>query len=150
MRRKITTEKQLRAAKPNNWTPKDSPAQSPEARALHAMQYYLKGHVKNDAPALFMLMTSLDLLADEGVLAPKLVEALARGICQSFAQPDRPPPKKAKTTTTVMISLEIKGDTDDAFQVVDEILDKGILQDAINYYDGDVGSDLEVVSAVSL
>lgn len=37
-----------------------------------------------------------------------------------------------KPTTTIIIRLEIKGDPAEAYAVVDDILDSGVLQDAIN------------------
>lgn len=47
----------------------------------------------------------------------------------------------------IIIELEIDGDADDAAYVAGEILDEGILQDAINFHEFDA-SELHVESAV--
>lgn len=142
---RLSNEKQLRAAKPNQLTPKDSPASSPETQALHALQFYMDGDVKNDIPALFMLMNALSRLHDEGVVATKLTERLARGICQRYSYPDR-----ADKNVEIQISLVIDGEADDAQTVVESLLDNGVLQDAINEHDNDDVGELRVLSAVML
>lgn len=63
--------------------------------------------------------------------------------CVYHARPNDPTPR-----TTIAIRLEIEGDADDAYNVVERVLDEGTLQDAINGHDeGDAG-DLHVVSAL--
>lgn len=50
--------------------------------------------------------------------------------------------------TKIIIELEIEGDVDDAFHVVDKVLDAGVFQDAINEYEHG-GDSVVVTSAVS-
>lgn len=47
----------------------------------------------------------------------------------------------------LIVELEIEGDEKNAYAVVDDILDGGVFQDAINDHDGDAGP-LRVKSAV--
>lgn len=50
----------------------------------------------------------------------------------------------------VLVRLEIEGDQAQAFEVVDKVLDEGVLQDAIaGYADASDGGALEVTSAQS-
>ena len=50
-------------------------------------------------------------------------------------------------TTTITIKLKIEGGTADASYVIDEILDSGLLQDAINDHEYDAG-ELRVLSVM--
>jgi len=50
----------------------------------------------------------------------------------------------------VVIELELEGTEDDAFRVIDNLLDAGVVQDAINEAAGDLGLALVVMSAVSV
>jgi hypothetical protein len=55
--------------------------------------------------------------------------------------------KKKTKTTIVTITLEIAGPSVTAERAVEEMLDAGVLQDAINEYESD-GGKVTVVSAV--
>lgn len=50
----------------------------------------------------------------------------------------------------VVIELELEGAEDDAFRVIDNLLDAGVVQDAINETATDLGLALVVRSAVSV
>ena len=50
----------------------------------------------------------------------------------------------------VVIELELEGTEDDAFRVIDNLLDEGVVQDAINEAAADLGLALVVKSAVSV
>jgi hypothetical protein len=55
-----------------------------------------------------------------------------------------------KATTTVWLKLEIEAaDSDDAYAVVDELLDQGILQDLINSHEMEGYGKLLVTSAIA-
>jgi hypothetical protein len=47
----------------------------------------------------------------------------------------------------ITIRLQLTGNDDDAYDIVSNVLDGGVLQDAINEYESDNGS-VQVVSAV--
>ncbi len=49
--------------------------------------------------------------------------------------------------TTLVITLVIEGNEDDTLQGVDDLLDAGLLQDAINDHDSDAGP-LRVLTAL--
>ena len=50
----------------------------------------------------------------------------------------------------VVIELKLQGTEDDAFRVIDNLLDAGVIQDAINDAATDLGLALVVQSAVSV
>jgi hypothetical protein len=50
----------------------------------------------------------------------------------------------------VVIELELKGSEEDAFRVVENLLDAGVVQDAVNEAATDLGLDLVVTSAVTV
>lgn len=50
----------------------------------------------------------------------------------------------------VVIELRLQGTEDDAFRVIDNLLDAGVIQDAINEAATDLGLALVVKSAVSV
>ena len=50
----------------------------------------------------------------------------------------------------VAIELKLQGTEDDAFRVIDNLLDAGVIQDAINEAAADLGLALVVQSAVSV
>jgi hypothetical protein len=54
-----------------------------------------------------------------------------------------------KPKTTIIIELKIRGTREDAFTVVDEVIDCGTLQDAINGHDVADAGKLRVLSAIS-
>jgi hypothetical protein len=50
----------------------------------------------------------------------------------------------------VVIELELNGSEEDAFRVVENLLDAGVVQDAVNVAATDLGHDLVVTSAVTV
>jgi hypothetical protein len=50
----------------------------------------------------------------------------------------------------VVIELDLEGTEDDAFRVIDNLLDAGVVQDAINEAAGDLSLALVVRSGVSV
>jgi hypothetical protein len=50
----------------------------------------------------------------------------------------------------VVIELKLKGTEEDAFRVIDNLLDEGVVQDAINEAATDLGLAVVVESAVSV
>jgi hypothetical protein len=65
-------------------------------------------------------------------------------------RPAPQPPQSAGGTAKLVIELELRGHSDDAFRVVDNVLDSGAVQDAINGAAGDLGIPVSVISAVAV
>ena len=77
----------------------------------------------------------------------------AAGACQDAAREDNADEAAAalytvRSVVALTIELLIDGDSDDAYHVVDGLLDNGHVQDAINDHDFDDCGPLRVVSAV--